>query len=231
LLARADAISSSANTADDRQYFLGLSAALRAQAALLRGQVPLARSLADVAREKATVEKIEGDFVRAARLQGLAALATGEERALPLAHERLTYALARARTTNLIQEELALLTALAELQRRRLRNADAHELLREIWTPAEVGPYPLLEADARLVLARLQRDVGERGAAVEAATRSYELAWCDGLQFAEVHILERAAALLRELGAEPPQLGAFDRARATPLPAVEINPRDEFHVG
>ena len=57
-------------------------------------------------------------------------------------------------------------------------------LLDDVWEPAERGPYPLFHADACNVLAQIERDAGDRAAAVEAATKAYRLAWCDGEPYA-----------------------------------------------
>jgi hypothetical protein len=43
--------------------------------------------------------------------------------------------------------------------------------------------------------------------------------------------LEKARALLKELGAEGPLMPAFDESKFEPMPKVEIDPADEFHAG
>jgi hypothetical protein len=43
--------------------------------------------------------------------------------------------------------------------------------------------------------------------------------------------LERARALLKELGAGEPLMPAFDASRFEPMPEVEIDPADEFGAG
>ncbi|HEX8920519.1 MAG TPA: hypothetical protein VF766_03515, partial [Pyrinomonadaceae bacterium] len=97
---------------------------------------------------------------------------------------------------------------------------------------AERGPYPLFHADACNVLAQIERDEGNKAKAVEAATKAYRLAWCDGPPFAYHWGVEKARKHLRELGAhEPDDLPPFNASKFEPMPEVEIDPEDEFHVG
>jgi hypothetical protein len=104
-------------------------------------------------------------------------------------------------------------------------------LLDDVWDGAERGPYPLFHADARNVLTAIERDAGNRDAAVSAATQAYRLAWCDGPPYAYHWGLEAARKHLRELGAPEPEMPPFDPSRHEPMPEVEIDPEDEFHVG
>jgi tetratricopeptide (TPR) repeat protein len=216
-----------------------------AQRALWLGQAAEALPLADRAWELAHVERVERDFIRAARLQGAVALQTFEvlrstpERSgvgetskvyMVTAEERLHHALTRARAVNYVEEELPALVALAELRRRQGNLEAARELLDDVWEPAERGPYPLLAADAFNVLAQIERDAGNLAAAVETATQAYRLAWCDGDPFAYHWGLVAARAHLRALGTPEPVLPPFDELKFEPMPEVEINPHDEFHV-
>ena len=170
----------------------------------------------------------ERDFIRAARLHGEAALGLGD---LSTATERLHHALTRARTVNDVEGELPTLTALAELYRHQQHYDAARELLDQVWIPAERGPYPLLRADALNVLAQLERDQGHREAAVAAATEAYRQAWCDGPPHAYHFGLTNARQHLRELGAPEPAMPPFDASKHEPMPEVELDPEDEFHVG
>jgi tetratricopeptide (TPR) repeat protein len=169
----------------------------------------------------ARARRYERDFIRAARLQGEAALALGD---LPLADERLHHALTRARTVDFAEEELPALAALAELHRRRGNPTAARELLEQVWEPAERGPYPLFHADALNVLAQIERDAGNTTAAIQAATEAYTKAWCDGPPFAYHWGLEKAKAHLAALGAPEPALPPFDESKYEPMPEVEIDP-------
>jgi tetratricopeptide (TPR) repeat protein len=147
------------------------------------------------------------------------------------ADERLHHALTRARTVNLVEEELSALIALAELRRRQGDLKAARELLDDVWEAAERGPYALIHADAFSVLAQIERDAGNTDAAIEAATKAYRLAWCDGPPFAYHWGLEAAKKHLEELGAPEPEMPPFDESKFEPMPEVEIDPDDEFHVG
>ena len=79
------------------------------------------------------------------------------------------------------------------------------------------------------MLAQIERDAGDCATAVEAATKAYRLAWCDGEPYA-YHwglIAMRNIWPTRRAGASMPP---FDESKYEPLPEVEINPDDEFHV-
>jgi len=78
---------------------------------------------------------------------------------------------------------------------------------------------------------RLSGDAGNTAAAVEAATKAYRLAWCDGPPFAYHWGLEAAKQHLKELSAPEPEMPPFDESKFEPMPEVEIDPDDEFHVG
>ena len=71
---------------------------------------------------------------------------------------------------------------------------------------------------------------GQNDAAIEAATKAYRAAWCDGPPWAYHWGLEKAKALLREFGAPEPDMPPFDESKFEPMPEVEINPKDEYWV-
>jgi tetratricopeptide (TPR) repeat protein len=203
----------------------GGSKACLAQRALWLCEYGEALGYAAEAWELAQVDRHEVDFIRAARLQGQVALGLGD---LDAADERLHHALTRARTVNLVEEELPALVALAELRRRQKRPKEARQLLDDVWEPAERGPYPLFHADAFNVLAEIERDAENTEAAVGAATKAFRLAWCDGPPFAYHWGLEAARKHLKEIGApEPTDLPPFDESKFDPMPEVEIDPLDE----
>jgi tetratricopeptide (TPR) repeat protein len=206
----------------------GYVRAILAEVALWRGDPAAARPLADRAWELAAVDRLERDFIRAARLQGTVALCLAGPGDLEIADERLHHALTRARACNLVEQELPALVALAELHRRRGEPETARELLQDVWDPAERGPYPMLHADGLNLLARIERDAGNPDAAVAAATTAFRLAWCDGPPFAYHWGLAAARKHLTRLGAAEPKLPPFDESQFDPLPEVEINPADEF---
>ena len=147
---------------------------------------------------------------------------------LETADERLPHALTRAQACNLVEEELPTLVALAELQRRRGEPDAARELLDGVWDLAERGPFSMFHADGLNLLASIERDAGNRDAAVAAAKKAFELAWCDGPPFAYHWGLEAARKHLGELGAVEPELPPFDESKFDPMPEVEIDPAGEF---
>jgi hypothetical protein len=150
---------------------------------------------------------------------------------LVTATERLQIALTRARIVNFVEEELPALIALADLRRRLDDHKEAREFLEEVWDMADRGAYSLFQADSFNVLAQIERDEGDTGAAAEAAKKAYRSSWCDGPPFAYHSGLEKAKEHLRELGAAGPEMPAFDESKFEPMPDVEIDPEDEFHVG
>ncbi len=177
--------------------------AFLAQRALWMDDPVGARASAERAVQLATTAGAEVDASRAARLLGIVAMLEGD---LTDAGKHLDDALRLARTCYRVEEELPTRVALAELIRRRGEPERAREYLDEVWGAAERGPYPTFHADARVVLARLERDAGNTAEAITAATRAFELAWCDGPPFVYHRGLERAKALLDELGVPEPEL-------------------------
>lgn len=212
-------------TDQNHQQFEGLVSSYLAEQVLWMGDPARARQLADRAWELAAVLRYEKDLIRAARLQGSAALNQGD---LEIADERLHQALTRARGVQLAEQELPTLIALAELHCRQKEPDKARERLEEVWESAERGPYPLFHADALIVLARIEQDAGNKDAATEAAREAFCKAWCDGPLFAYHWGLEKARQLLDAFGTPEPELPAFDQSKFEPMPKVEINPADKF---
>jgi tetratricopeptide (TPR) repeat protein len=205
----------------------GIVSAYLAQHYLWLQQPSEALPFVQRAFELAQIYRNERDFIRVARLHGTAALYIGN---LVAAEERLQHAIIRARAISFVAEELAALTALADLYRKRKEYDVARDLLDDVWTPAKRGPYPLRHADGENILAQLERDVGQQERAIEAATAAYRLAWCDGPPYAYDYGLANARKHLRELGAPEPQLSAFKETEFAPISNVELNPKDEFWV-
>ena len=215
-------------TAQNSKQGLGTVNSFLAQRALLLSDFAAAWMFSNRAWELAHIHQLESDFIRAAGVQGKAALGMND---FTTAEERLHQALTRARNVNLVEEELPALVALAELQRREEALKAAREFLDDVWEAAERGPYRLVHADAFNVLAQIERDEENEAAAVEAATKAYKLAWCDGPPFAYHWGLVAARKHLRELGAAEPLMPPFDESKFEPMPEVEIDPEDEFHAG
>src|SRR5262249_56449190 len=138
-------------------------------------------------------KRFERHFIHAALLQGRVAL--GQRKFLQ-ADERVHHALTRARAVNSVEFELPALIAIAELEFRRGHPAEARARLADVWEAAEPGPYPLRQADAYNVLADVALAEGDKPAAIEAATKAYRAAWCDGPPYAYHWGLEKAKAHL-----------------------------------
>lgn len=188
---------------------------------------PKAHAWAEHAWALAAVFRHERDFIRAALLQGRAALGAGD---LSRADERLHYALTRARAVNVVEFELPALTAIAELELKRNDPAKARAAMEDVWDTAGRGPYPLHQADALNVLAAIALAQGDEPGAIVAASNAFKAAWCDGPPYAYHWSLEKAKAHLAALGAPEPVLPPFDESKFKRLPEVEINPKDEHWV-
>lgn len=212
----------------DPYRFSGRIHFFRGQVELWHGNAENTKEMADKALRNAERRRYEVDFIRSARLLGTAALHLDH---YATAAEQLHYTLRRARSVSLVEEELPTLVALAELHRQQGEYPRARTMLEDVWDAAERGPYPLFHADALNVLAQIERDVGNTEAAVDAATKAYRLAWCDGPPFAYHWGLEKAKAHLAALGAPEPEMPPFDESQHEPMPEVEINPPDEFGGG
>lgn len=188
------------------------NAASRAQLALWLGNTEGAQSLAEEAWE-AAARAGEAEAIRAARLQGASALALN--RPVP-AGDRFHHALQRARSACVVEEELAALIGLADLCRAKTEYHDALTHLEQVWDFAERGPYRTLHADALLVLARIEEEMGHNEAATAAARRAYTLAWCDGPPYAYHWGLWAARQRLLAVDAQEPGLPPFDPAANAP---------------
>lgn len=161
------------------------------------------------------IKKHDADpnFIWATRLTGEAAVGLND---FATAEEQLHRALTWARGRNLVEEELPALVALAALRLRQGKLKAARTLLDDVWDAAERGPYTLIQADAYNVLAQIEHETRNIEAAVEAASRAYELARCDGPPFAYHWGIITAKGHLQELGAPEPQLPQFDEASFDP---------------
>jgi len=159
----------------------GCLAVVLAERSLWLGDAAKVGAWAERAWELAAGARVERDFIWAALMQGQAALGMGD---LSRADERLHHALTRARAVNLVELELPALTAIAALELKRGHPAEAKARLDDVWETAERGPYPLLQADAYNVLADIALAEGNKPAAIAAATKACQAAWCDGPPYA-----------------------------------------------
>jgi hypothetical protein len=205
----------------------GLAIAYLAEGWLWLNDLVKGGVLADKAWELAANKKLEKDFIRAALLQGRVAVGLGN---LPRADERLHHALTRARAVNLVDLELPALIAIAELELQYSHPTEAKARLDDVWDAAERGPYRLQQADAYNVLADIALAEGDKPAAIDAATKAYRAAWCDGPPYAYHWGLAKAKAHLAALGAPEPDMPPFDESKFEPMPEVEINPKDKYWV-
>jgi tetratricopeptide (TPR) repeat protein len=148
---------------------------------LNRDESETAVYFADLGWALCDVDSYERDFIHLKRLQGAANTGIGEVRK---AYEQLLDATTRARNINNLEEGVPASISLAELEWRQGNSIRAREILEEIWESVERGPYPIYHADARNLLAQIERDGNDTKAALEAATKAYSLAWCEGAGFA-----------------------------------------------
>jgi tetratricopeptide (TPR) repeat protein len=172
-----------------------------ARCALWEGDYHTARSLADNAWERAIKSRGQLNVVQAATLQGAAAQRLGDSAG---AHQLLRNALLLARTANLAGAEMPIMIELAEWHRREAEPEAARALLKDLQDAAERGPYQLYQADGMNVLAEIERNQGNRDAAIAAATAAFRLAWCDGPTFAYRYGLENARTHLAAVHVDEP---------------------------
>jgi hypothetical protein len=200
----------------------GVASAYLAELKLWTGDLVRAGLYADRAWELASVQKAQGDSIRAALLQGRVALSVGD---LSRSDERLHHALTRTRAVNAVEFELPAVIAIAELELERGDPAKAKASLDDVWEAAERGPYPLERADALNVLTGIALAEGDDAAAIAAAINAFKAAWCGGPPYAYHWGLEKAKAHLAALGAPEVVLPRFDESKFGPLPKVAINPK------
>jgi ATP/maltotriose-dependent transcriptional regulator MalT len=129
-----------------------------------------------------------------------------------------------------VEFELSALITIAQLELAQGLSAEARARLDDVWEAAERGPYPLRQADAYNVLTDIALAEGDKPAAIDAATKAYRAAWCDGPPYAYHWGLVKAKAHLAALGAREPDMPPFDESKFEPMPEVEINPKDEYWV-
>jgi tetratricopeptide (TPR) repeat protein len=184
-----------------------------------------ARPLSIESLKLAAVKKFKRYVVLSTRMRGAVALALDDQLQ---ADNDLNDALRDARADNIVVEEILALIGLAQLRLRQGNAQAAREMLADIWESAEEGPYPLFHAEACNVLAQIEREEGNRERALEAATKAFRLAWCDGPPFIYHHELKTARAHLAGLGAPEPQEPPFDESKYEQMPEIEIDLANEL---
>lgn len=209
---------------ENRIQSCGVVAAFQAEHALFRGVWPEALKFAQSASEIALHERVAIDTIQSGLHVGQAYLGLGD---YPRADDSLHKALTLARSVNSVEFELPALISLAQLALVQDDPDTARAHLEDVWDPAEQGPYPLNEADAFNTLAEIERAEGNTRAAVEAASKAYRSAWCDGPPYAYHWGLEAAKRTLDALGAPYPDMPPFDESKFEPLPDIELFPDDE----
>jgi tetratricopeptide (TPR) repeat protein len=198
----------------------GVTRACMAQSEIWLGRFAEARYHANRAWEIASIKEYEGDFIRAARMQGEAALGLSD---LYIAERRLHHTLTRARAVSLVEEEVPTLIAFAELRRRQGNESAAREFLSDAFEFIERGPYPIFYADALNVLAQIESDAGNRKQAVEAARRAILAAWCNGSPYSYYWGVSKAQIQLKRLAASVPRMKPFFSLAYEEMPDVEID--------
>jgi Domain of unknown function (DUF4062) len=123
-----------------------------------------------------------------------------------LAVESLHEAVRMAREADLDDTRLETLLALARFRLGQLPAARD-----------EVTRLASRHDPAHLALAELWHAIGEPERAAEHALAAYRWAWADGEPYVHRYELDRARAMLRQLGAEIPELPAYDPAKDEPL--------------
>lgn len=178
-----------------------------AERALRQGKPELARTLITSAMEEqqelAGYEDSEDYHLQLLNLRGWTLL---ELDRLQKARETLQTAVTRARTSNSIEYEVQALILLAEAHLRLGDLEAGRESLEGVWEPVERGPLRLLHADARAIEASIEAAADNPRAAAVAATRAFELAWCDGPPFAYHWGLLKAQTALRSLNLPDPPI-------------------------
>lgn len=202
---------------------------IRARTAFWQDDTTTAAEIADVAWEFAYHSPQDADqppapglYIGAAQLQAEIALAQGD---LALAETRLMTIFTDIKPFPYLYtaEQIALFTALGSLAQSRQDIDTARQHFATAAALSHEREYPVQQADLRYALAQLEQDLHQHAAAIEAATGSYLAAWCDGISadgtecYAYRRGLDRAAALLTNLGAPIPTPPPFDASLHGPL--------------
>lgn len=196
---------------------------IRARAAFWRGDVATAAEIARVMWEQTyeaaamhTSPPMAPDvWVNEAQLHAEIALALGDldlaDQQLTRIHKWIDHYLYVYRA-----EKIALFTGFGVLAGQRGQIEAARDYLARADALIYADEYPILRADLLYAVAKLEQATNQADGAIQAATQSYRAAWCDGISadgevcYAYRRGLDRAAALLTDLGAPSPTLPPFD---------------------
>jgi len=149
------------------------------------------------------------DFVQAEWLLGWALVHLAAEEVdrraehLTEAEGHLTEALTRCRRINNVEHEPDILLAWARWHRLRGEAQPARGRAAEALAVADRCEYRLCQADVHNFLAELALEAGDHARAAKHARTGHQRAWCDGPPRCYKPALDRAAALLEQLGIEP----------------------------
>ncbi|MCI0709986.1 MAG: tetratricopeptide repeat protein, partial [Chloroflexi bacterium] len=187
----------------NRPTLEGVAHAYLGQWALRAGDYEMALQEAQQAYDLAEILRNEGHYLRAMRIQGVAYLHLGD---VNQAEKLINEALQRVRHISYVEEEISIALALIDIAISQEQWQRAREAIDDIRETIERGPFPLFQADLLNRLAHIEHQTGNDAAALFAAAHAYELAWCDGGDYAYRQGMDTARQLLEMMGASPPRL-------------------------
>ncbi len=192
------------------------------------GDLEGARRDALTGASKAILSKQETHHIIASHILGIVALELGD---LLTAETHLHGTLERARLAGDPYKETNSLIWLADYSLRLGRVPEARERLAEAQAIFASCSFVMQEALSYNLLARIERQEGNHAAAIAAATRAYELSWCDGPPYAYHWGLKEAEEHLLALGAPLPLMPPFDPSKYEPMPEVDLFLDEETEDG
>lgn len=202
----------------DEPIFVGHSLIELAWAALRRGDLREARSLSE---HLAKLAAHTGDVRASVAVVALAAALARRGPDHAQAGRQLAEALATARASRLVDEEIAIRIEMGHWHADAGSVTEARGQLAEAAELAERRRLRLRHADAMLALAQIERGVGDPTAAVAAAEQTYRLAWCDGGRHSYRPVLDEAQRILSAATAPVPvDLPTPPAEPFAPMPAV-----------
>jgi hypothetical protein len=206
----------------------GVISAYAAHIAIANRDILNARKLAARALTLSHDGRNQRDTVRAARVQGIAALHAKDFRE---AENRLRSALTEAHAINYREETTQIRIGLAELYLHQQQYRDAHDLLEDVWETVERGPYPLIQTDALIIEAYIAHAEKQHVRAQELALNAYHKAVCDGYPYCYDVGLQKAIQLLQLLNIKVPPLPSANLKGRAAIPAVQSTHDDHIPQG